>query len=94
MYREYPCRYVRKYFFNNIRLITVSNHRIFIIGPTVVETLLRFTKVRTSVANHSLAKYRDSLESALDKDDLKEYYKRKVKHDEEHLPSWVTNTRR
>ncbi|KAL3803811.1 hypothetical protein HJC23_003973, partial [Cyclotella cryptica] len=74
-----------------------------LVGPTVVETLLRFTKVRTSVVNHSLAKYRDSLESALGKDELKEYYKRhygKVKHDEEGysstsaLPSWVTNARR
>lgn len=68
-----------------------------LVGPTVVETLLRFTKVRTSVANHSLAKYRDCLESALEKDDLKEYYKShsgKVKHDEENLPSWVTNARR
>jgi hypothetical protein len=45
-----------------------------LVGPTVVETLLRFTKVRTSVINHSLVKYRDSLESALDKDELKEYY--------------------
>jgi len=76
-----------------------------LVGPTVVETLLRFTKVRTSVLNHSLAKYRDSLESALGRDELKEYYKRhygKVKHDEEghsstnasSLPSWVTNARR
>ena len=68
-----------------------------LVGPTVVETLLRFTKVRTSVANHSLAKYRDSLESAFEKNDLKEYYQNhsgKVKHDEEDLPSWVTNARR
>lgn len=28
-----------------------------LVGPTVVETLLRFTKVRTSVANHSLGEF-------------------------------------
>ena len=68
-----------------------------LVGPTVVETLLRFTKVRTSVANHSLAKYRDSLEIALEKDDLKEYYQShsgKVKHYEDNLPSWVINARK
>lgn len=77
-----------------------------LVGPTVVETLLRFTKVRTSVAAHSLEKYRDSLESALGRDELKEYYRGhggKVRHDNQlggysdhsgYLPSWVTNLKR
>jgi hypothetical protein len=74
-----------------------------LVGPTVVETLLRFTKVRTSVAAHSLEKYRESLESALGRDELKEYYRGhggKVQHDNQggahggYLPSWVTNVKR
>jgi hypothetical protein len=77
-----------------------------LVGPTVVETLLRFTKVRTSVAAHSLEKYRESLESALGRDELKEYYRGhggKVRHDNlgggysdqgNNLPSWVTNVKR
>ncbi len=77
-----------------------------LIGPTVVETLLRFTKVRTSVAAHSLEKYRESLESALERDELKEYYRGhggKVRHENQgsdysdhggYLPSWVTNVKR
>ena len=77
-----------------------------LVGPTVVETLLRFTKVRTSVAAHSLEKYRESLESALGRDELKEYYRGhggKVIHDNQgsdysdhggNLPSWVTSVKR
>lgn len=77
-----------------------------LVGPTVVETLLRFTKVRTSMAAHSMDRYRESLESALGKDDLKEYYRGhggKVRHDNQisgypgnggSLPSWVTNVKR
>jgi len=77
-----------------------------LVGPTVVETLLRFTKVRTSVLAHSLERYRESLESALGSDDLREYYRGhggKVRHnDQEHylgsngatLPSWVTQVKR
>ena len=77
-----------------------------LVGPTVVETLLRFTKVRTSVAAHSLERYRESLESALGSDDLREYYRGhggKVRHnDQGHylgsngaaLPSWVTHVKR
>ena len=77
-----------------------------LVGPTVVETLLRFTKVRTSVMAHSLERYRESLESALGSDDLKEYYRGhggKVRHNDQDrylgsngatLPSWVTHIRR
>jgi hypothetical protein len=77
-----------------------------LVGPTVVETLLRFTKVRTSVAAHSLERYRESLESALGIDDLKEYYRGhggKVRHNDQDrylgsngatLPSWVTHVKR
>jgi hypothetical protein len=79
-----------------------------LVGPTVVETLLRFTKVRTSMAAHSLERYRDSLESALNREELKEYYRGhggKVRHDidksagytsntDASLPSWVTSVKR
>lgn len=76
-----------------------------LVGPTVVETLLRFTKVRTSMAAHSMDRYRESLESALGRDDLKEYYRGhggKVRHDNQgiylgngaSLPSWVTSVKR
>jgi hypothetical protein len=77
-----------------------------LVGPTVVETLLRFTKVRTSLMAHSMERYRESLESALGSDDLKEYYRGhggKVRHSDQDrylgsngatLPSWVTHVRR
>lgn len=77
-----------------------------LVGPTVVETLLRFTKVRTSMAAHSLEAYRECLESALGQDDLKEYYRGhggKVRHGDQlggysgnnsSLPSWVTSVKR
>mmetsp|Transcript_18045 Transcript_18045/g.43378 ORF Transcript_18045/g.43378 Transcript_18045/m.43378 type:complete len:1693 (+) Transcript_18045:233-5311(+) len=76
-----------------------------LVGPTSVETLLRFTKVRTSMAAHSMDRYRESLESALGRDELKEYYRGhggKVRHDNQgvysgngaRLPSWVTNVKR
>lgn len=77
-----------------------------LVGPTVVETLLRFTKVRTSLAAHSLERYRESLESALGSDDLREYYRGhggKVRHNDQDLylgsngatlPSWVTHVKR
>jgi hypothetical protein len=66
-----------------------------LVGPTVVETLLRFTKVRTSMSAHSMERYRESLESALGREELKEYYRGhggKVRYDQSGtLPSWVTN---
>jgi hypothetical protein len=65
-----------------------------LVGPTVVETLLRFTKVRTSMSAHSLERYRESLERALGPEELKEYYRGhggKVRYDHcGSLPSWVT----
>lgn len=79
-----------------------------LVGPTVVETLLRFSKVRTSLDAHSLERYRESLESALGREDLKEYYRGhggKVRHNNQDgngylsgnsgpLPSWVTSVKR
>lgn len=76
-----------------------------LVGPTVVETMFRFTKMRTSVAAHSMERYRESLESALGRDELKEYYHGhggKASHDDrrhhsgynDSLPSWVTNVKR
>mmetsp|Transcript_31905 Transcript_31905/g.61032 ORF Transcript_31905/g.61032 Transcript_31905/m.61032 type:complete len:1706 (-) Transcript_31905:400-5517(-) len=76
-----------------------------LVGPTIVETLLRFTKVRTSMAAHSMDRYRESLESALEREELKEYYRGhggKVRHDNQgaysgngaSLPSWVTSVKR
>jgi Lipase (class 3) len=46
-----------------------------LVGPTVVETMFRFTKMRTSLAAHSLETYRDALESGLTQDELQEYYR-------------------
>ncbi|KAG7344317.1 putative lipase [Nitzschia inconspicua] len=46
-----------------------------LVGPTVVETLFRFNKVRTKIAAHQMAKYRDCLECAFDPSQLLEYYK-------------------
>lgn len=76
-----------------------------LVGPTVVETLLRFTKVRTSLAAHSMERYRESLESALGRDELKEYYQGhggKASQNarwhqagnKDPLPSWVTSVKR
>ncbi|EJK47583.1 hypothetical protein THAOC_33688 [Thalassiosira oceanica] len=78
-----------------------------LVGPTVVETLLRFTKVRTSMTAHFMDRYRESLESALSGAELKEYYSGhggKVTHERNRigllhqgtsaLPSWVTNVKR
>ena len=66
-----------------------------LVGPTVVETLFRFTKVRTSMSAHSMERYRESLESALGREELKEYYRGhggKVRYDHhDSLPSWVTS---
>lgn len=46
-----------------------------LVGPTVVETLFRFSKVRTSVMAHTMQRYRDCLECAFDQDELLEYYR-------------------
>jgi hypothetical protein len=72
-----------------------------LVGPTVVETLFRFTKVRTSVAAHSMERYRDSLESALGQDELEEYYRghgtlkeARGAHTSTALPEWLTQIKR
>jgi hypothetical protein len=46
-----------------------------LVGPTVVETLFRFSKVRTNITAHQLARYRDCLECAFDESQLLDYYK-------------------
>lgn len=54
-----------------------------LVGPTVVETLFRFHKVRTNIAAHQMARYRDCLECAFDSSQLTEYYKgHNVSHQE------------
>ena len=75
-----------------------------LVGPTVVETLLRFAKVRTSMAAHSMDRYRELLESALGREELKKYYRGrggKVRNSNQgysgngtSLPSWVTSVKR
>jgi hypothetical protein len=72
-----------------------------LVGPTVVETLFRFTKVRTSVAAHSMERYRDSLESALGQDELEEYYlghgtlkQARGGNTSTALPEWLTQIKR
>mmetsp|Transcript_24568 Transcript_24568/g.40202 ORF Transcript_24568/g.40202 Transcript_24568/m.40202 type:complete len:156 (-) Transcript_24568:907-1374(-) len=46
-----------------------------LVGPTVVETLFRFHKVRTNVVAHQLTRYRDCLECAFDSGQLLDYYR-------------------
>eukprot|EP00978_Attheya_sp_CCMP212_P022522 scaffold67260_cov53-Attheya_sp.AAC.2 len=74
-----------------------------LIGPTVVETLFRFTKVRASLAAHQLDYYRDALESALTPDELHEYYRGhgggdrssfSVGTGNSSIPDWVTQIKR
>lgn len=76
-----------------------------LVGPTIVETMFRFTKVRTSFAAHQMERYRDGLESAISDNELQEYYRGhggKVgqdsgvneNHARQNLPEWVTQVRR
>ncbi len=46
-----------------------------LVGPTVVETLFRFHKVRTNVLAHQMQRYRECLECIFDDTQLLEYYK-------------------
>jgi len=46
-----------------------------LVGPTVVETLFRFHKVRTNVLAHQLVRYRECLECVFDSSQLLEYYR-------------------
>lgn len=70
-----------------------------LVGPTVVETLFRFSKVRTNFQHHLLDTYRDGLESALTIDELHEIYRthgvnsknaREGFNQSDLLPDWVT----
>jgi hypothetical protein len=46
-----------------------------LVGPTVVETLFRFHKVRTNLMAHQMQRYRECLECIFDDSQLMEYYK-------------------
>mmetsp|Transcript_18200 Transcript_18200/g.41924 ORF Transcript_18200/g.41924 Transcript_18200/m.41924 type:complete len:1231 (+) Transcript_18200:296-3988(+) len=46
-----------------------------LVGPTVVETLFRFHKVRTNVMAHQMERYRECLECIFDDSQLLQYYK-------------------
>eukprot|EP00536_Pseudo-nitzschia_multiseries_P010740 jgi/Psemu1/326150/estExt_fgenesh1_pg.C_3380001 len=46
-----------------------------LVGPTVVETLFRFHKVRTNVMAHQMERYRECLECIFDSGQLLEYYR-------------------
>lgn len=72
-----------------------------IVGPTVVETMFRFSKVRTSVAAHGLDRYRKNLQSGLTEDELHEYYRghgfsktSSAQQSNEVLPDWMTKFKR
>ncbi|KAI2500579.1 hypothetical protein MHU86_13870 [Fragilaria crotonensis] len=72
-----------------------------IVGPTVVETMFRFSKVRTSVAAHFLDGYRQNLESGFTEDELHEYYRghgitksSPAQHSTKDLPEWLTQVKR
>lgn len=53
-----------------------------LVGPTIVETLFRFTKVRTNLEAHSMVRYRDCLEKALSEQELEEYYEGHLENEE------------
>jgi hypothetical protein len=70
-----------------------------LVGPTVVETLFRFSKVRTSIVAHSLERYRNALESAMTQEELQEYYDGHGggymnNSSTDRLPEWVTPFKR
>jgi hypothetical protein len=46
-----------------------------LVGPTIVETLFRFHKIRTNVAAHQMARYRDCLECSFESGQLLDYYR-------------------
>lgn len=46
-----------------------------LVGPTVVETIFRFSPVRTNMLAHTMTRYRDCLECAFEEDELLEYYR-------------------
>eukprot|EP00563_Minutocellus_polymorphus_P012378 CAMPEP_0181066466 /NCGR_PEP_ID=MMETSP1070-20121207/25342_1 /TAXON_ID=265543 /ORGANISM="Minutocellus polymorphus, Strain NH13" /LENGTH=1404 /DNA_ID=CAMNT_0023147035 /DNA_START=41 /DNA_END=4255 /DNA_ORIENTATION=- len=80
-----------------------------LVGPTVVETMFRFSKVRTNMGAHSMEQYRDNLESALSIEELHEYYaghggdksdaaaglgRGSSRQGLQSLPGWVTSVKR
>uniref|UniRef100_A0A7S3PV14 Fungal lipase-type domain-containing protein n=1 Tax=Chaetoceros debilis TaxID=122233 RepID=A0A7S3PV14_9STRA len=71
-----------------------------LIGPTVVETLFRFSKVRTKLSNHLLDVYRNGLQSALTSEEVQEFYRthgvnsrsiRSGYNVADVIPDWVTH---
>lgn len=71
-----------------------------LVGPTVIETMLRFSKVRTSLQAHLLDNYRKCIESALSPSELQEFYQYRCSSDHSFrgryntsdvLPDWVTD---
>ncbi|KAL3931736.1 MAG: hypothetical protein SGBAC_011169 [Bacillariaceae sp.] len=45
-----------------------------LVGPTVVETMFRFSPVRANMLAHTMTRYRDCLECAFEEHELLEYY--------------------
>ncbi|CAJ1959140.1 unnamed protein product [Cylindrotheca closterium] len=45
-----------------------------LVGPTVVETMFRFSPVRTNMLAHTMTQYRNCLECAFEEHELLEYY--------------------
>jgi hypothetical protein len=74
-----------------------------LVGPTVVETVFRFHQVTANMVAHTMDRYRDCLECALDPGELVEYYQghNGVGKDNRlgnnsndvHIPEWMTNIR-
>jgi len=73
-----------------------------LVGPTVVETMFRFSKVRTSLQAHLMENYRKGIQSALTQDELQEFYRNRCSYDHSFrdgyntsdlIPDWVTHVR-
>jgi len=71
-----------------------------LVGPTKVETLFRFSKVRTSLNAHLMENYRKGIESAFTQDELEKFYRHRCSSDHSFrygfntsdiLPDWVTD---
>ena len=71
-----------------------------LVGPTVVETMFRFSKVRTSLQAHLLDNYRNCIESSLSSSELQDVYRHRCTNDHSFrgsyntsdiLPDWVTH---
>jgi hypothetical protein len=73
-----------------------------LVGPNVVEGIFRFHDVRTSVAAHTMSRYRDCLESAFAQHELLEYYQGHTGGTDNEgnihpannaIPDWMTQSR-